>query len=262
MKQKPVRRNYYSCGLRLYYLDWGGSCDPQMLFLHDLGDSSRTWDVISSSFREEYRVYSVELRGHGHSDKPSAPNYKFDDFYADIKNFASSVNLTQALVVGHGAGARLAAKLAVEKPESVSKIILYDSEQSSISDVNKWISIEEAINFLQNQRPRVDARLIDRQVRNLTSGGLDGSRAYIHDTSAYRVYMQAILWNKWLEIECPSLILRGRYSRELSHTDAVKLTEALPSSRLVELEGSGHWLHQELPDEFESVLRWFFGNLS
>ena len=106
MKQKPTRKSHYSDGLRIYYLDWGGDSKKHMLLIHDLGDSSRTWDLISAKFREEYRIFSVELRGHGHSDRPSDPKYRFEDFYGDISSLASSLNLDNAVVIGHGAGAR------------------------------------------------------------------------------------------------------------------------------------------------------------
>ena len=262
MKKKPTRRSHYSAGLRTYYLDWGGSSQHHMLLLHDLGDSSRTWDLISAKFREKYRIYSVELRGHGHSDRPSDPNYRFNDFYSDIKSLAVSLNLNKAVVVGHGAGSRLAAKLSVENPQMVSNLILYDLEQNSISDVTKWISIEDTIRFLQSQRPRVDLDSINRQARNLTSGGLDGSRAYVHDTSSYSIYMDEDLWADWAGINCPALILRGRLSQDLNHSDAIKLAETISKSRLVELENAGHWLHQELPDEFNDVIEWYLDNSS
>ena len=260
MKQKPTRKSHHFAGLRTYYLDWGGTSSRQMLLIHDLGDSSRTWDLIAARFRDKYRVYSIELRGHGHSDKPSDPKYSFNDLYSDIKSLAVSLNLNESIVIGHGAGSRMGAKLAVENPYMVSNLIIYDLEQSSISDVTKWISIEETITFLSAQRPRVDLESINRQARNLTSGGLDGSRAYIHDTSSYATYMENHLWYGWTEIKCPTLILRGRLSQDLTHTQAIELAETIPESRLVELENSGHWLHQESPDEFHDVIQWFLSN--
>jgi len=259
MKQKPIRKSHYSDGMRIYYLDWGGNSERQMLFIHDLGDSSRTWDLISAKFREEFRIFSVELRGHGHSDKPSDPNYLFNDFYRDINSLAVSLNLDKAVVIGHGVGSRLGAKLSVENLDRVSHLVLYDFEEISVPDVTKWSSIEEAIEFLHSQRPRVDINSINRQTRNLTSGGLDGSRAYIHDTSAYDVYINNTLWDGWADINCPTLILRGRMSQDLTHAKAIKLAETIPSPRIVELENAGHWLHQELPDEFYTAIRWFLG---
>ena len=257
MKQKPTRKSHYSNGLRIYYLDWGGNSKKHMLLIHDLGDSSRTWDLISARFREEYRVFSVELRGHGHSDRPSDPKYRFEDFYGDISSLASSLNLDNAVVIGHGAGARLAAKLSIDNPGMVSDVVLYDFEESSISEPTKWISIEDTIEFLHSQRPRVEIDSINRQARNLTSGGLDGSRGYIHDTSAYDVYIGGSLWDGWSGITCSTLILRGRMSQDLTHAKAIELAELIPNSKLVELENGGHWLHQELPDEFNDVIRWF-----
>ena len=46
-------------------------------------------------------------------------------------------------------------------------------------------------------------------------------------------------------------------SQDLTHAKAIELAELIPNSKLVELENGGHWLHQELPDEFNDVIRWF-----
>ena len=56
MKQKPTRKSHYSDGLRIYYLDWGGDSKKHMLLIHDLGDSSRTWDLISAKFN--FNIFS------------------------------------------------------------------------------------------------------------------------------------------------------------------------------------------------------------
>ena len=59
------------------------------------------------------------------------------------------------------------------------------------------------------------------------------------------------------EIRHPTLIVRGRQSELLTHDVAVRMREAVPGARLVELDGGGHWFYQEFPGAFETAVRWF-----
>jgi pimeloyl-ACP methyl ester carboxylesterase len=54
--------------------------------------------------------------------------------------------------------------------------------------------------------------------------------------------------------------VRGRESGLLTHEVAVRMREALPRARLVELDGGGHWFYQECPEAFEASVRWFLDN--
>ncbi len=256
---RPVRRSYRSEGLRLGYIDWGGRDLPHMLLVHDLGDSPRTWDLLAPGMRGSYRVFAPEMRGHGESDRPAAAAYGHERLYADIAAFASEVGLTDAVAVGHGAGARLAARLAAEAPSAVSALVVYDLEAGGDHEQGEWGSFDELVDYLCAQRPGAERAVLDRQARSLTGGGLDGRRAFKHDSAAYPSYMlgRAGLWDEWGRVRCPALVLRGRLSADLTHAEAVRIAESVERRRLAEIEGAGRWLHQEMPGAFEDALRWF-----
>ena len=57
------------------------------------------------------------------------------------------------------------------------------------------------------------------------------------------------------------LVARGRESTVLSHDSAVRMREAVATSRLAELEGGGHWFHQEIPGDLEATVRWFLDSV-
>ena len=261
-QSRPVRRTYWSAGLRLGYIDWGGHSPSQMLLIHDLGDSPRTWDLLAPRFRGSHHVYAPELRGHGVADRPPAAEYRFDDVYSDVSSFASEVGLEGAVVIGHGAGSRLAARLAADVPNAVSSLVIYDLEAREDHAESEWASFDEMVGYLRRQRPGAADSVLDRQGRSLSGGGLDGGRSFKHDSAAYPAYMASAdeLWDDWRRIGCPTLVLRGRLSRDLTHGQAVGIAELIGRRRLAEIEGAGHWLHQEMPGAFEDTLRWFLGS--
>jgi esterase len=264
---KPVRRIFRSSGLRLNYIDWGvrrsSSQARQLVLIHDLGDSPRTWDLLVPRVRDDFHVFAPELRGHGDSDRPPGAEYAFEHLYADLLAFATEANLQDAIVVGHGAGARLAGRLAAERPTAVSALVLYELESTSGHTETGWSSFDEVVGYLKRQRPGAAEVALDRQGRSLTGGGMDGGRSFKHDTVAHGIYMAGAdaLWQQWDRIAAPTLVLRGRQSEDLTHAYAVHITEQLALHRLAEIEDSDHWLHHEFPEAFEGTLRWFLDEL-
>ena len=53
-----------------------------ILFIHGLGSSSRDWEYQIDYFSKMYRVITIDVRGHGQSDKPPGP-YSVPLFAAD-----------------------------------------------------------------------------------------------------------------------------------------------------------------------------------
>ena len=66
--------------INLYY-EVTGEGQP-LLFSHGLGSSARDWELQVGEFSKNYQVITIDLRGHGRSDKPAGP-YSMSMFAAD-----------------------------------------------------------------------------------------------------------------------------------------------------------------------------------
>ncbi len=67
----PVRRSAAVNGIRLAYLDFGGGGPPAVLH-HPTGFLSWVWAPIAERLAQRYRVFALDARGHGDSDKPES----------------------------------------------------------------------------------------------------------------------------------------------------------------------------------------------
>src|SRR5262245_25316458 len=54
-------------GVRLQYLDWGGS-GPALILIHGYGDNPHIFDDIAPAFTDRFRVIAYARRGHGQSE--------------------------------------------------------------------------------------------------------------------------------------------------------------------------------------------------
>ena len=118
-----------------------------------------------------------------------AAEYRFEDVYSDISVFATEIGLEGAVVIGHGAGSRLAARLAADLPNAVSSLAVCDLEAREDHAESEWASFDEMVGYLKRQRPGAADSVLDRQGRSLSGGGLDGGRSFKHDSAAYPAYM-------------------------------------------------------------------------
>jgi pimeloyl-ACP methyl ester carboxylesterase len=75
-------------GLRLHVREWGDPRGRPILFLHGWSQSQGCWSrQVAGPLAEEFRLVTVDLRGHGMSDKPLDAEH-----YVDARRWAEDVD--------------------------------------------------------------------------------------------------------------------------------------------------------------------------
>jgi len=86
-------------GVRVRYVEQDDPNGIPVIMLHGYTDSSVSYSRVLPLMNAKYRVFALDQRGHGDSDRP-ASGYKFSDFAADVVAFMDAKNLKKAVVVG------------------------------------------------------------------------------------------------------------------------------------------------------------------
>ena len=246
-----------------------------MLLLHGMRDAALSWDIFARAMLEEYRVVALDSRGHGDSGRAGADGYRFDDYISDVEALSDYLNLTDMIIVGHSAGGRYAWNYAVRHPERVRALVIVDIDpdpynpqtasdlRASVAEPESWPTEDDFVAYVKARRVHTPEDAIRRQVPAIAKRTPEGDYVWKADIRIVTEYERPDLWESWGRISCPVLLVRGRQSALLTHETAVKMREALPISqvRLAELEGGGHWFHQDFPGAFEAAVRWFLGSM-
>ena len=111
-------------GLKLAYQD-DGRGDPAFVFLHGWTCNRSYFKPQHDHFKANHRVVSVDLRGHGESDKPKEP-YPISQYADDVAWLIGQLGLDRPIAVGHSMGGVTVLHLAAEHPESVRAIVMVD----------------------------------------------------------------------------------------------------------------------------------------
>ncbi|WP_050629233.1 alpha/beta fold hydrolase [Bradyrhizobium viridifuturi] len=94
-----------------------------LLFLHGLSLSRDTWQEIGGRLKDRYRVWTLDFRGHGHSDR--AASYALAGYVSDAEAALAAIG-RPAVIVGHSLGGCVAGVLAQGGDANVRAAFLED----------------------------------------------------------------------------------------------------------------------------------------
>jgi pimeloyl-ACP methyl ester carboxylesterase len=111
---------FYAKGVKISYSLQGEG--EAVVLIHGLFSSSGfDWDVpgTTSLLAEKHQVISLDLRGHGHSDKPTVERAYGLELVEDVIRLMDRLRIDKAHIVGYCLGSIVAAKLMVKHPDRV-----------------------------------------------------------------------------------------------------------------------------------------------
>ncbi len=245
-------------GIQLYYETHGAG--PPALFLHGLGSSTRDWEFQVPAFAEKYSVITVDMRGHGQSDKPPGP-YSIRQFSEDTAAFMRALGVAPAHVIGLSMGGMIAFQLGVDHPELLRSLIIVNS-----APIFKPRGLKEKLGAQQRillvrlfGMKKIGEVLSQRMFPKPEQAPIREvfvQRWAENDQRAYLASMKAIfafdISDRIDEITAPALMV----SADDDYIPvAVKQAYAarMPDARVTVIPDSRHGLPVEKPDEFNRV---------
>lgn len=125
----PVERRVpASGGVVLRTLHWGQpqAGRPSFVLVHGLASNARLWDGVAIELANAgYHAVSVDLRGHGRSDKPD-DGYDFTTVTDDLIALIDHEQLDRPIVCGQSWGGNVVIELAWRAPERLRGVCAVD----------------------------------------------------------------------------------------------------------------------------------------
>lgn len=107
-----------------------GGEGPPLLLLHGIPETHMMWHRVAPMLAERYTVVATDLRGFGDSGKPpTADNhspYSMRTIARDQVEVMAAMGHSTFGVAGHDRGARCAYRMALDHPDTVSKLAVLD----------------------------------------------------------------------------------------------------------------------------------------
>lgn len=235
-----------------------------LVLLHGLGSSSRDWEMQIPIFSQYFQVITLDLRGHGQSEKPRTV-YSIPQMAVDVAGFFQAIGIGPAAVVGLSMGGMVAYQFALDFPKDVRKLVIVNSVPEIVPRtirqrlalwqrlaMMRWLGMERLSAWLgQRMFPKPEQRLLRKEFT---------CRFRQNDPEVYwRVFRGMIGWEvtpRLPELRCPVLILSG--DRDYFPLQDQQYYSALiPQGQLMRVEDAGHAMPVEVPEVFNALVMKF-----
>jgi pimeloyl-ACP methyl ester carboxylesterase len=247
----------------MHYEDRGEG--KPLVFIHGWGGSADAWDMQVLDLASSFRCITVDLRGHGESDKPWA-DYNYDLFVHDIDALISGLGLQDVTLIGWSMGGHIALKYANEHPQALSRVVITGSgprfwqaedapygtpagEVQGLLDAVKYARTETIAGLYGNNFYRTD--LIPTKDWFVQIGWK--VPAFVGLTS-FQALIDNDLRDVLPSVEIPVHIFSGRHDLIWDPRWSEEAHRLLPDSTLTVFENSGHVAFIENRIEWNAIL--------
>ena len=264
--------------LRLHYLDFGDTSLPpgedprvKMLCLHGGAAQAHWFDFVVAPFLDEYRVLSLDLRGHGDSDWAPPHQYNYPDFARDTGGFIRTLGIGPVLLAGHSMGGMVSIVTAAEFPDEVGTLVVIDSmmrmseeraaELRSIG-MGKGKAFDSREAYVAGFRIRPETvSALPEVIRHMATSSCrefeDGQWRNKFDRNVYAQRHPIdgyAYWTKVGDAKIPSLVIAGGNSNRITPEVRQKLFAAHPEITVATVASAGHHVTLDNPSGYVDAL--------
>jgi haloalkane dehalogenase len=254
------------------YREEGPADGPVVLLLHGYPESSHMWRTVMPALADRgWRAIAPDLLGFGDSD--SDPPHTWERHVASIEKFRAALGMDRAALVVHDWGGLIGLWWAVQHPEAVSALVI--SATGFFAD-GRWHGFAEVARTPAEGEEMVDGMTREGLAAVLRQAGSGFDDATIDEywkcfDGQERRRGQLEFWrsadfeklapweSKVAELGVPTLILWGETDPFAFKGGAHRFHERIPGSKLVFLEGTGHFLFDDAPDRAAAEVADFLG---
>jgi pimeloyl-ACP methyl ester carboxylesterase len=247
-------------GMRMHYEVTGPETGPAVVLMHGWGCNHTTVRSIAAAIEKNWRVYNLDLPGHGASDEPSEA-WGVELFTEFVEKFIDKLDLGNPALIGHSFGGRISILMASRRP--IKKVMLVDAAgikpRRPLSYYIKVYSFKTARKVL----PVIFGRRKGEEMINRWRGKA-GSADYRNSSPMMRAVMSRCvnedLKHVMPKIKASTLLVWGENDTATPLRDAKTMERLIPDAGLVSWPDCGHYSFLDNPGGFRAVAQAFFKN--
>jgi pimeloyl-ACP methyl ester carboxylesterase len=265
-------------GHRVGFLRAGSG--PLIVLVHGITSSSDVWRPVIRQLADRFTVVAPDLLGHGRSAKPRG-DYSLGAYASGIRDLLGVLGYERGTAVGHSLGGGVAMQFAYQFPEYCERLVLVSSGglgrdvhpllraatlpgSEAVLPVitHDWaLRAGEAVGGLVERlglKLGPDVAEFARGYASLADG--DARAAFLHtlrsviEPGGQRV---SALDRLYLAEQMPLLIIWGKRDPIIPVEQGRYAHALVSNSRLVEIDGAGHFPMLDAPDQVADELAGF-----
>ncbi|MHB1024416.1 MAG: acetoin dehydrogenase dihydrolipoyllysine-residue acetyltransferase subunit [Desulfobacteria bacterium] len=256
-------------GVTLHYMSVGGektglnTSSIPVILVHGIAGSTLLWQANLSALGTVRKVIAVDLPGHGRSGKPAGP-CSIELFTRSILGFLDACGFEKVVLAGHSLGGHVCLKLALERPERVTGLVLIDSgglgPEIDVGFLKPLLSgatreaAETMLRGLFANPAMVNRSMVDATFEALSRpGALEAVRDVVESAAPRGIQVES-LTERLPELRVPVLIAWGARDAVIPVAQGKEAHASIPGAELWVAENAGHCPQIEAASEFNDRL--------
>lgn len=245
---------------------------PTVLLIHGTGAATHSWRRLMPILAERFDVIAPDLPGHAFTPAPRQSALSLPNMAAGLGELMKALEAEPALLVGHSAGAAIAARMALDDRAAPCAIVSFNGAFLPFRGLAGQLFPSMAKLLALNPfAPRAFAWSADRVAVERIAAAI-GSPLEPEGSGLYRRLLRSpahvsgmlgmmAFWDlKPLQRDLATLgphleLVFGETDRAVPPSDAVEIAARAPRAHVTEMPGLGHLAHEERPDLAAAVVR-------
>jgi pimeloyl-ACP methyl ester carboxylesterase len=238
-------------GVRVHYVDVGEG--SPVVLIHGFASSLGTWRDLVEVLKKNHRVVALDLKGFGWTDRPEG-DYSPKAQAKLVFDLLEALGIDKTDVVAHSWGSSIALEMALDQPDRVDRVALYDAWvfEEQIPTFFHWARVdglgEALFAMFYDERADEKMRLAFYDDRYVTEELVESVEAQLDRPGTTAAALAAVRGQHYQEVEKrygsidkPVLLLWGREDKVTTLEYGERLSKDLPHARLVVYPQCGHF---------------------
>jgi 3-oxoadipate enol-lactonase len=247
--------------VKLHHVVEGPADGPPLVLLCSLGSTVDMWAPQRRDLADEFRLITLDTRGHGGSPVPDGP-YRIEDLARDVLETLDGLGVRQASFAGVSLGGAIAQWIGLHAPERASTLAMLctaarfpnagtyvdraatvrESGTAAVADavITRWFTEDYA---------RAEPDTVRRMRDLIASTPAEGYAGCCEAIAAWDVL------DELGGITVPTLVLGGVEDPATPPENQQALADGIPGARLETVTGAAHLASFQRPDVVTPLLR-------
>lgn len=242
-------------GAKVHYTDYGAG-DNALVFVHGWSCDETFWAGQAPALGAKFHVITIDLPGHGQSDKPQIA-YTMDMYARAIDAVLRDAKVKAATLIGHSNGTPVIRQFYRKFPEKTRALVIVDGGLRPFGDkamMEKFVARLKAPNYEENTGKMIDGMtspIQDAAVRRNIKTAMLRTPQFVA-ASEMEATLDPELW-KPDKINVPVLMILAKQPAWSAEYEQF-VRGIVPDLDYQTWEGVSHFLMMEKPEEFNSAI--------
>lgn len=224
-----------------------------LVLIHGWTCDQTLWDAQVEGLKDRYRVIAVDLPGHGGSD--AAPDYSMKRFARAVEAVMRKEKVGRAVLVGHSMGGAVMLEFARLFPAKTAAIVAVDAmlpDSAAAQGLGPFAARFQGPEAREAREKMVAGMFTEAtgaEARAKISRVMLGTSAETA-AGAMKGLADPAVWKDDV-LDVPLLEIAAGSNRSITEAG---LKKRFPRAKLVNVPGTGHFLHMEKPEEVNRLI--------